>query len=255
MSKILIQREKKESIEGRERTTVEEKWYYVADESQNFMTATGMVKKEEFGKPDGSIVKSNSGKEFLMFSGSFRDAFSHIKKLPQTVMPKDIGMIIAMTGIGTDSIVIDAGAGSGALAAGLARVCKHVTTYELRDDFIDNLKENFERLGLKNITLRHKDVTAGVDEKEIDLVTLDMPQPWDAYAAIDPALKIGGFLVCYIPSVPQLMQCVENLPQNFVVIKSLELIERPWIVKGKKVRPDNEMIGHTAFLMFARKIQ
>jgi tRNA (adenine57-N1/adenine58-N1)-methyltransferase len=254
MAKILIQKEQRQDVDGRQRTIVDEKWYFVADTTKDFMTAHGVVKKEEFYKPHG-VVKTNTGKELVMLPATFADEFRHIKKLPQTVMPKDFGMIIALTGVGNDSIVVDAGAGSGALAAALARVCKHVTTYELREDFIENIKDNFKMLGLLNVTLKHADVKT-ITEKNVDLITLDMPEPGSVLEAVVPALKIGGHLVCYVPTVPQMMSCVEGLKKSgLMVTRSLELICRDWIVQGQRTRPDNDMLGHTAFLIFARKIQ
>jgi tRNA (adenine57-N1/adenine58-N1)-methyltransferase len=256
MAKVLIQHEQRENVDGKSRIIADERLFFVADLSRDFMTPNGSIPKAEFAKPDGSVVKTNTGKELVMFTATFADAFKRIKKLPQTVMPKDIGMIISFTGVGSDSVVIDAGAGSGALAAGLARVCKQVTTYEMRDDFIENLKANFKMLGLSNVTLKHADIGKGVSEKDVDLVTLDMPEPVTVLDAIIPALKIGGFVVCYVPTVPQMMDCVDGLSKRgLFVVRSMELILRDWIVEGKKVRPDNEMLGHTAFLIFARKIQ
>jgi tRNA (adenine57-N1/adenine58-N1)-methyltransferase len=262
MAKLLIQLAKKKSIDGKERTVQEHKEYLVSDVSKDFNTHAGFVPKAELAKPDGSVVTTNSGAEFVLLSASFADAFSHIKKLPQTVMPKDIGMIIAMTGIGPESVVVDAGTGSGALAAGLARVCKQVHTFEKRDDFIENIKDNIRRLGLTNITLHQGDIIdtiGGVKELKVgaDLVTLDLPDPERVIPAVTPSLKIGGYLACYVPTVPQMMSAVETLRHDgrYLVLLCTELIKRDWIVEGQRVRPDNEMLGHTAFLIFARRIQ
>jgi tRNA (adenine57-N1/adenine58-N1)-methyltransferase len=259
MAKILIQLAKKQTVEGRQRTVQEHKEYFVSDVSKDFNTHAGFVPKAELAKPDGSVVKTNSGAEFVLLSASFADAFLHIKKLPQTVMPKDIGMIIAMTGVGPDSIVVDAGTGSGALAAGLARVCKHVHTFEKRDDFIENIKDNFKRMALANVTLYQADITesiASVKDKA-DVMTLDLPDPERVIPAVTGGLKIGGYLVCYVPTVPQMMSAVETLRHDgrYLVLLCTELIKRDWIVEGQRVRPDNEMLGHTAFLIFARRIQ
>ncbi len=257
MAKVLIQREKREMMNERERVTIEEKRYFVADPSRDFMTANGKVSKDDLAKPDGTLIKTNAGAELILLSATFADAFENLKRLPQAVIAKDSGMIITTTGLGPDSIVVDAGAGSGWLASALARVCKHVTTYEMREEFIQNVKNNIALLGLKNISVKHGDFTKGIDEKDVDLITLDMPQPWDAMDAVMGSLKIGGYLVCYLPTIPQVMQQNDALRQSgkFLIMKNIELIERPWHVEGKKVRPSSEGIGHTAFLIFARRIQ
>lgn len=254
MARVLYQREEVKDMDGHKRVVAEERFFLV-DEAKDAQTANGFVPKAELQAHSG-IVKTNTGKELRMFDASFADKYGHLRRGPQTVIAKDSGMIIVTTGLGPDSTVIDAGAGSGWLAIAMARVCKHVTTYEIREDFLQTIKDNIALVGLSNITLKHGDITKGVSERDADVVTLDMPEPSQALDAVLPALKAGGWLVCYLPTIPQVMATVDALSaKGLVVIKTIELIERPWHVEGRKVRPSSEGIGHTAFLIFARKIQ
>lgn len=259
MPKILIRRQKKEFIPelNREVTTVKAKQYFVTDPKNPINTSDGLISVEELQKSDGSkVFTQNSKKEFTLFSAQFIDLYKRLRKLPQTIPLKDIGFIITETGINKDSIVVDAGAGSAALASILAHLCKELITYEIREDFLKNIHSNIEFLGIKNITVKHKNIYEGIDEKNVDLITLDLPEPWNAIPAIDQALKISGFIVNYSPTLPQVMDFVLALEKNehFLVIKTVELIERLWEVNGRRVRPKSISIGHSGFLTLVRKI-
>ena len=99
------------------------------------------------------MLKSNTNKEFFIFAPAFIDLYRKIKRDAQIIPLKDIGLIIAETGINKESKVLDAGSGSGALACFLASISKEVVTYEIREDFIEIVKSNIEFLGLKNIKI------------------------------------------------------------------------------------------------------
>ncbi len=258
MSKILILREKKEFIPELEKSliVVKQRQYFINDISQDFHTTYGIIKKEEFKKKDGSVVKSSQGKEFILFSASFTDKFKRIKRLPQTMPLKDIGLIIAETGINKDSIIVEAGIGSGALTACLANICKQVYSYEINQQHLDAAKQNLEMLNLKNVTIKNKDIYQSIDEKDVDVIILDLAEPWQVINNAKISLKIGGFFVSYSPSATQLQNFVNELNKqdNFIVIKSVELLERFWKVEGKIVRPKIMPIAHSGFITIARRI-
>ena len=230
------------------------KKFFVKDISQDYHSQYGFVSKKDLKKKSG-IVKTNTGRELFIFESSFIDMYRKIKRGAQIVSQKDIGLILSETGINSKSTVLDAGAGSGALCCFLANIAKKVTAYELREDFFKIVQHNIEFLGQKNITLRHKDIYEGIDEKNLDLITLDLPEPWKVIEHASRALKPGGFLVSYSPSIPQIMDFVNGFAgrKDFAVTRISEVIERTWEVEERKVRPKSRMIGHTGFLAFARK--
>ncbi|MBL7054481.1 methyltransferase domain-containing protein [Candidatus Woesearchaeota archaeon] len=237
--------------------TKQGKKFYVRDMDKDFHTQYGFVKKEDLKKiKDETVLKTNTHKEFAIFSPFFADLYRKIKRDAQIIPLKDVGLIIAETGINKNSKIIDAGSGSGALACFLAHLCKEVVTYEIREDFIEIVKKNIEFLGLKNIKIKNKDVYSGIDEKDIDLVVLDLPEPWKAITNAKKALKVGGFLVSYSPSIPQTMDFVNEIHKNtnFVHVKTSEIIEREWEVEERKVRPKSRGIGHSGFISFCRRI-
>ncbi len=237
-------------------TTKEGKTFYIKDTSKDFHCQFGFVKKADLKKKDGSVIKTNTKKELIIFTPSFIDSYKRIKRGPQIITRKDAAMIIAETGINKDSKVVDAGAGSGALACFLANICKEVTTYEIRKDFTKIAEKNKEFLELKNLKIKNKDIYKGITEKNIDLVTLDLPEPWEAINSAKKALKAGGFLVSYSPTIPQVMDFVSAIDKDkgFQHIKTVELILREWEIQDRKVRPKTTQTVHTGFLSFIRKI-
>lgn len=259
MAKILIQKEKKEYIPelNKEIRIIKETRHYVADLNKDFHTKHGIISKTDLKKKDGSTIKTSTGKEFIIFTAQFTDTFKRLKRAPQTIIQKDIGAITAETGLGRNDTALDAGTGAGALACALANICKKVYSYEIKQENLEVARQNIKTLGLKNITLKNKDITKGIDEKNINLIVLDIPEPWLAISSSQTALKTGGFLTAYTPTIIQSSQFAEEIRKNkaFLFEKTIEIIQRRWIVDGKRIRPDSIEIGHTAFLTFARKIQ
>jgi tRNA (adenine57-N1/adenine58-N1)-methyltransferase len=259
MAKILFKKEKKEFIKdiNKEITLSKQRFYYVLDTSQDFVTEDGKIDKKDLKKKDGSIIKTNQNKEFIIFSAGFIDNYKKIGRNAQIITLKDIGTIITETGINNKSKVVDAGTGSGALACYLAYICKEVTSYDIRDDAIEISKKNKDFLGLKNLKIKKKDIFKGIDEKDLDVVILDMPDPWNGIKSCDSSLKIGGYLVIYVPTILQISDFVNEIKKydNFVYLKTLELIDRQWKIDGRIARPTSDAIGHTGFICFCRKIK
>ncbi len=231
---------------------------YVRSLSNDYHCQYGMVKKEELKKIKISgSVKTNTGVVLSAFKPSFIDAYMKIKRAPQIIPLKDIAAIVAETGIGKESTVVDAGSGSGALALFLANIAKKVVSYEMRDDFAAVAKENVSLMQLKNITIKNKDVYSGIDEKNVDVVTLDLPEPWKAIEHAAKALKAGGFIVSYSPTTPQVSDFLSAAAKNksLLHIKTIEIIQREWEFNDRIVRPKSQPIGHSGFLVFVRKIR
>ncbi|MBI4439753.1 tRNA (adenine-N1)-methyltransferase [Candidatus Woesearchaeota archaeon] len=228
--------------------------FFVRDDSRDYHTKYGFIKSADMKK--GGIASTNTGTQMAVIKPSFIDLLGKISRAPQIIPRKDVGIIIAETGIGKSWKVVDAGTGSGALAFMLANIAKEVTSYEIRGDFYKIALSNKESIGLRNLKLKNKDIYLGIDEKNIDLATLDLPEPWKAIEPAGKSLKTGGFLVSYSPTVPQVMDFVSALRQNpaFVYLKAIEILEREWEVEDRKVRPMSQQIGHSGFIIFARKV-
>ncbi len=252
MNKILVTKGKKINVDGRD-VSIRKPQYHYVDSNKDFCCAEGLIKKQDFKK---KVVKTNKEKDFFCFNSTFHDDFRHIKRLAQIITPKDIGMIVCETGLNSDSIVIEGGSGSGALSCYLGKLVKKVYSYDIKKEHLEVAKENASFLKVKNVIFTLQDMTEKINEKDADAVILDMPQPWDAVKNATNALKIGGFIVGYMPTITQVMNFVQEVEKydNLSNLKTIELIQRKWKVKGRAVRPVSEGIGHTAFLTFVRKI-
>lgn len=219
-------------------------------DKQKISTKFGEVSLEKKGK-----TKSHLGKEFIVFEPTFADLYSAAKRGPQAVLLKDAALIAAYTGIGKNSKVVDAGTGSGWLASYLARVVApaKVISYEVRDDFIKIAKENLKFLEVKNVQIKNKNVYNGIEEKNRDLVTLDLPEPWQV-KNLKQALRIGGYVVAYLLQMTQVTEFVNFLEkESFFIERVIEINEREWEVRGRVARPKFQQLNHTAFLVFARR--
>jgi len=184
------------------------------------------------------------------------DILKKLKRVPQIIMPKDASLIFGYTGVSPNSLIVDAGTGSGFLAIFLAYYCKKgkVVTYEKRCDFAKVAKMNIKLTGLKNIVLKEKNVLGGIDEKNVDLITLDMKDAEKIVKMSFDALKTGGWLVIYSPYIEQVISVREEIEKlNFKEIKTVENIVREWRV-GRHTLPEVSGIMHTGWLTFARKI-
>jgi len=181
----------------------------------------------------------------------------NLKRGPQIITPKDASLILAYTGVHPGSKVVDAGAGSGFLAIFLATYLKpgKVYTYENDERFVKLAKENIEESGLSDfITLRKSDVTKGIKEKNADMVTLDLKSARKVVKPAYKALKSGGWLVVYSPTIEHLLSVIKEIKKNkFGEIKTVENIVREWKV-DLTTRPETMGIMHTGFLTFAKKM-
>lgn len=212
-------------------------------------TRFGVIKEKEI---KNGVVKSHIGKEFLVYDAYFVDRVERIKRGPAVMLNKDVGLIIANTGINAKSKILEAGTGSGRLTAFLANISGNITSYEHKKEIFELAKRNLDDLKLK-VKLKNKDIYEGVDEKNLDAIILDLAEPWKVLKHAEKALKCGGFLVAYLPNITQVIQLVRSLNSPFILDKVEEVIEREWYVDDR-VRPVNTILGHTAFLVFVRKI-
>ncbi len=205
----------------------------------------------------GQVLKTNTGKEFSLIKPGFLDFHRKLTRGAQIVLPKDIGSIVAYTGVNGKSRVIDAGAGSGALACFLANIAKDVVTYDMRDDHLAVVRENIHWFDLKNVIAKKGDIREPIREKNRDVMTLDIPDPWNALDTAALCLKVGGYLTAYVPNIPQAERFVKAVDEHplFLQTKTLEVIEREWQIQDRRVRPKTQGLMHTAFLVFTRKIR
>ena len=230
------------------------KKFLVKDTGEDYHTSFGVIKSKDL-KSSKSPVRSSTGKTFLLMEASFPDLWENFQRGPQIMLQKDIGLILAKTGINKKSEVVDAGGGSGSLCLSLANVCKKVTVYENNPEHHRVVQRNIALTEMDNITLKQEDIYGGIKEKNLDLITLDLPEPWQVIDHAEKSLKNGGHLVIYLPNLTQVKKYLESVRGTSIkVIETLELLERRWIISDQIMRPDFQMLGHTGFMIFCRKM-
>jgi tRNA (adenine57-N1/adenine58-N1)-methyltransferase len=171
-----------------------------------------------------------------------------------------MALLMSYTETGPGKKVVEAGTGSGALTAMLAYHVKpngKIYTYEIRQEFLEKAKKNLSRIGLvNNVEFINKDVTNGIDEKNVDTVILDLATPWLVIPHAHDALRGGGIFASFSPTIDQVMKTVEALKsEGFIKIETIECLLRRIMVEPGKTRPETLMIGHTGYMTFARNAE
>jgi tRNA (adenine57-N1/adenine58-N1)-methyltransferase catalytic subunit len=214
------------------------------------------------GRPEGDVVRTSKGMEVTLLRPTLEDFVLKMPRGAQVVYRKDQAMIVALGDIRPGCTVIEAGAGSGALSLALLQAVGTtgwLVSFERREDHLKNARRNVTTfLGEEppHWDLRLGDVADGLADLSCDRVVLDLLEPWEVVAAAGTALRPGGILVAYMPTVPQVMRMVETLETDgrFGLTATSETLVRPWHVSGLAVRPDHRMVAHTGFITAARRL-
>ena len=214
------------------------------------------------GQPDGTLVTTARGARLLALRPTFAEALLERRRRAQPIYPKDIGAILVHADIRPGLRVLETGTGTGALTIALLRAVGPdglVISYELREEFLDLARSAIEEaLGgpPANLVLATGDAYAGLPDRDLDRVVLDLPEPWQAVPWVKPALVAGGILFAHCPNISQAQRIADALREagGFGLIEVIELLERGWTVRGRSLRPAHRMVAHTGFLVFARRL-
>lgn len=230
---------------------------------KTFHTHQGSITHDALlGGPEGVVVTSSGGTDYLALRPLLTDFVLSMPRGAAVVYPKDAAHIVGFADVFPGARVVEAGAGSGALACSLLRAVGDdglVSSYERRPDFAEIARENVERFfGEPHPAwkLTVGDLAQAIDDVDVDRVVLDMLAPWDCLDAAAAALVPGGVLCAYVATTTQLSRTVETLRAHggFTEPASSESLVRTWHVDGLAVRPDHRMVGHTGFLVTARRL-
>lgn len=238
----------------------------VLEPGKEFHTHRGALAHDALiGSPEGVVVTSTGGTDYLALRPLLADYVLSMPRGAAVVYPKDAGQIIAMADIFPGARVIEAGVGSGALSCSLLRAVGdegQVRSFERRADFAAIARNNVERFfGTDHpawtVTVGDlQDSLGPADRATADRVVLDMLAPWECADVVSDALVPGGVVCCYVATTTQLARTVEVLRGHgtFTEPSAWESMVRTWHVEGLAVRPDHRMIGHTGFLVTARRL-
>jgi tRNA (adenine57-N1/adenine58-N1)-methyltransferase len=236
----------------------------VLEPGKSFHTHRGAVLHDDLiGEPEGIVVKAQpSGTQYLALRPLLADFVLSMPRGAAVVYPKDAAQIVAMGDVFPGARVIEAGAGSGALTCSLLRAVGEggrVVSYERREEFAAVARKNVTRFFGEQPAawdLRDGDVIDHPVDEPADRIVLDMLAPWEIVPTVGQVLVPGGVLVAYVATVTQLSRIVEALREHggFTEPAAWESLVRDWHVEGLAVRPGHAMIGHTAFLVTARRM-
>ena len=225
-----------------------------------FHTHAGVVAHDDLiGTTEASAVAGSTGRSFLVLRPTLSDIVLKMPRGAQVIYPKDLGAILIAADIGPGQRILEAGVGSGALSMTVLRAGASVVGYELREDFAARARANVAAALGPDAPYRVeiRDVTQGVDETMLDRVLLDMPEPHKVVPAAAAALRPGGILLSYLPTINQtalLRQALDGADSPFGLAETQEVMRRTWHVEARSVRPDHRMVGHTGFLTTARRL-
>jgi tRNA (adenine57-N1/adenine58-N1)-methyltransferase len=224
----------------------------------DFHTHAGFVAHDDIlGQEEGTTVRSSRGARYIVVRPTLAEVVLKMPRGAQVIYPKDLGPILVMADIFPGARVLESGLGSGAMSMALLRAGAEITGYELRADFaaraVANVAGFLGQAALAHYHVEVRDVYEGIGTKGLDRVVLDLPEPWRAVKHVATALRPGGIIVSYLPSVPQVMTLRDALDSSgFAMAETVEILQRSWHIEGQAVRPDHRMVGHTGFLTSAR---
>ena len=210
---------------------------------QTFHTHKGYIKFDDLiGKPYGSNYKSSLGINFTVLKPQLTDYILKSQRNTQIIYAKDAALIVIFSGIGPGSKVVESGTGTGALTTALAHYVQptgKIFSYDIREEGLKAAEKNLKRAGLSDfVELKLKDVVAGIDERDVDAVVLDLAVPWLVVPQAYEALKPSGTIVSFSPTIDQVVKTVEVLREyNFVSIETFECIMRGMQIERGKTRP------------------
>ncbi|MGO1397122.1 MAG: tRNA (adenine-N1)-methyltransferase [Brevibacterium yomogidense] len=232
-----------------------------------FHTHKGWIEHDDLlGRPAGVTVHSTAGVEFQAMRPGYEDFVLSMPRGAAVIYPKDAALITTMGDVFPGSVVVEAGVGSGALTLALLRaVGDHgrVLSFERRQEFADIASGNIaDFFGSPHpawsctVGDLAEELPRALEAGEADRVVLDMLAPWECVDVAADALTAGGMLIVYVATASQLSRTAEAVrsTNRFAEPRALESMVRDWHLEGLAVRPEHRMIGHTGFLLFARRM-
>ena len=212
------------------------------------------------GQDEGCWVATSRGHWLMAIRPTLTELTLRMPRIATVMYPKDLGAMLIYADLFPGARVLEAGVGSGATTMALLRAVGEtgrVYSYDLREDMIEqawaNVASYFD--SYDNLEIKQGDVYEDFAEHDLDRVILDLPEPWHVVPRASERLVPGGLFFGFVPTVPQVEELVRALrtARTFGMIETMEIMMRQWNVSGRSVRPSHRMVGHTGFIITARK--
>jgi len=232
-------------------------WLIKAEIGKKFQTHLSTIEIDKIiGLPFGSRV--SFGVDYLFLKPTLEDIIMKYRRLTQIIYPKDAGYILVKLGITPGMKVLEMGTGSGALTSYIANCLKPtgiIVSYDINEKFVEIAKENLKKASLEN-WVEFRNFDGSLPESEFDSAFIDLGDPWLYTEKIWYSLKPSAPAGFLLPTVDQLEKLDKSLKETgFWVDETVEIMLRRMVVAEGRTRPSGIMVGHTAYLTFARKIE
>ncbi len=207
----------------------------------------------------GGKVLSHNGSVFYVTKPTLEEYLRKIKRRTQIVFPKEAGYILLQLDIRPGARVLECGTGSGGMTTVFASFVGdegRVYSYDVREEFIELARRNCRKWRVEQrVSFKVRHISEGFDEREVDAVFLDLPDPWNYLPQVRDALALGRRMGALLPTFNQIERFLRSLEENaFVDVEVVEILHRALKSDPDRLRPEDRMIGHTGYLIFATPI-
>ena len=239
------------------------KYLVTLEENKVFHSHLGRLSHDQvIDHSVGGWYRTDRGHTLLAVRPTLADFVLEMPRGPTIIYPKDLGLIVSLADIFPGATVVEAGLGSGSLTSALLRAVGgtgQVISYEINETVVPKAQRNIQQIlpDTSNLSVKIGDIYLGIDERNVDRVVLDVPEPWQAVPGIGDALVMGGIMLSFLPTILQVHQLVMALQEDtrFQRLETTETLLRPWHVAERSVRPAHRMVAHSGFLTTAVRCQ
>lgn len=223
-------------------------------------THRGVIRHDDvIGQKWGTRLQSHQGNPFYLFQPGLADLIREIKRTTQIMYPKEISYVMMILGVGPGKRVLECGGGSGALTTAFATMVGEegkVYSYERKPEIQALARSNLARVNLDGrVVFKLGDAADGFEERDVDALFLDLPNPYDYLVQAKASLKGGGYLGMLVPTVNQVERCLQALQHHqFAFVEVCEILLRYYKTDWDRLRPVDRMIAHTGYLLFGRSV-
>jgi tRNA (adenine57-N1/adenine58-N1)-methyltransferase len=235
------------------------KWLVKVTSEKKLHTHLGVIDIPSLiGMEYGSTLYTPLDKIVYLIKPTIHDFIMKSERRTQIVYPKDLGYIAVRAGIINGSQVLEIGTGSGAITTFLSSLVKptgHIYSYDINHESIEIAYRNLNKAGMSDfVTLKELDAHSAIEEKNFDAAIVDLGDPWTMVRDIFEALRPSGCFVAICPTINQVEKTAIALKSGFADIDCTELMIRTIEAREGMTRPSMRMVGHTAYLIFGRKV-
>ncbi len=235
-------------------------FFIKVEKDKIFSTHKGNIDLNQLiGKEFGDIIQTHTGEKFFVLKPALFEIIMYgIKRQTQIIYPKDSAFITLKLGITDGMKVLESGVGSAALTIVMANAVKpngKIYAFERKEEYIKQAYENLKLANLdKYVEIKHHSLEEKLPEEFFDTGFIDVREPWLYIENIKNSLKNGASIGFLVPTTNQVSMTLTALKEhNFLDLEVVELLERHYKPVPDRLRPEDRMVAHTGYLIFAKK--